>query len=59
MFAVSLSAAIGPALGGALVDTIGFFPLFITSAALRLGAGVLLNIVAARSDSLTAASHSS
>jgi MFS family permease len=45
MFAVSIFAAVGPALGGALVDTIGFFPLFITSAALRLGAGALLNVM--------------
>jgi MFS family permease len=45
LFAVSIFAAVGPALGGALVDTIGFFPLFAVSAALRLGAGILLNVV--------------
>ena len=45
MFAVSLFAAIGPAIGGALVDTIGFFPLFAVSAALRVGAGILLNVM--------------
>ena len=50
MFAISLFAAVGPALGGALVDTIGFFPLFAVSAALRLAAGILLNVLAGRSD---------
>jgi MFS family permease len=43
MFAVSLCAAVGPALGGALVDGIGFYPLFAVSAALRVASGVMLN----------------
>jgi MFS family permease len=47
-FATALCAAIGPALGGALVDNIGFFPLFTASAALRAGAGVLLILLIKR-----------
>ncbi len=47
-FAVSLCAAVGPALGGALVDSIGFYPLFAVSAALRVGAGVLLLLLVKR-----------
>ena len=39
---ISLCAAVGPAIGGALVDSIGFKPLFVTSALLRLSAGILL-----------------
>jgi MFS family permease len=47
-FATALCAAVGPAIGGALVDTIGFFPLFATSAALRFGAGALLSLLLRR-----------
>jgi MFS family permease len=41
-FAVSMAAAIGPAMGGVLSDLIGFQPLFALSAVLRFGAAVLL-----------------
>lgn len=44
-FAVSICAAVGPALGGALVDVIGFHPLFVVSGILRFLAGVLLAVV--------------
>jgi MFS family permease len=47
-FATALCAAVGPAMGGALVDTIGFFPLFAASAALRFGAGALLSLLLRR-----------
>lgn len=48
MFAISLFAAVGPAIGGAVVDAVGFFPLFAVSAALRLAAGILLNVTVPR-----------
>lgn len=41
-FAVSMAAAIGPAIGGVLSDVIGFQPLFALSAILRFLAAVLL-----------------
>ena len=47
-FAVSLCAAVGPAFGGALVDSIGFFPLFMVSAGLRVCAGVLMLVLVKR-----------
>ncbi len=47
-FAVSLCAAVGPAFGGALVDSIGFFPLFMVSAGLRVFAGVLMLVLVKR-----------
>jgi MFS family permease len=48
MFAISLFAAVGPAIGGAVVDAVGFFPLFAVSAGLRLAAGILLHVVVPR-----------
>ncbi len=47
-FATALCAAVGPAIGGALVDSIGFFPLFAASAGLRFGAGALLSLLLRR-----------
>jgi predicted MFS family arabinose efflux permease len=44
-FAVSMAAAIGPALGGVLSDVIGFQPLFALSAILRFAAAVLLMVM--------------
>ncbi len=44
-FAVSMFTALGPALGGVLTDLIGYQPLFAISAALRLGAAILLTLV--------------
>jgi predicted MFS family arabinose efflux permease len=41
-FATALCAAVGPAIGGAVVDSIGFFPLFGASTALRAAAAMLL-----------------
>ena len=45
MFAISLFAAVGPAIGDALVDTIGFFPFFAVSVTLRLAVGILQNVL--------------
>jgi predicted MFS family arabinose efflux permease len=47
-FAVSLCAAVGPAIGGAVVDQVGFFPLFAASGGLRLGAAILLALLIRR-----------
>ena len=38
----SLCAALGPAIGGILTDTVGYQPVFIVSAILRFGAALLL-----------------
>lgn len=44
-FAVSMAAAIGPALGGVLSDVIGYQPLFALSAVLRFLSAVLLVVM--------------
>jgi MFS family permease len=44
-FAVSMAAAVGPAIGGVLSDVIGFQPLFALSAILRFAAAVLLVVL--------------
>ena len=40
-FVISICAAIGPALGGVLSEVIGYQPLFVLSAVLRVAAGVV------------------
>jgi len=40
-FVISICAAIGPALGGVLSDVIGYQPLFVLSAIMRVAAGIL------------------
>jgi MFS family permease len=44
-FAVSICAALGPALGGLLSEVIGYQPLFALSAALRVAAGILFIVL--------------
>ena len=44
-FAVSICAALGPALGGVLSETIGYQPLFALSAVLRVAAGILFFVL--------------
>lgn len=41
----SLSAALGPAIGGLLTDTIGYHPLFVASGVLRFLAALLLAVL--------------
>ncbi len=43
--AISLCAAVGPALGGVLSETIGYKPLFAISAGLRLLAAILFMLL--------------
>lgn len=44
-FAVSMFTALGPALGGILTDIIGYQPLFVISAVLRVAAAVLMAVL--------------